>query len=276
MLNINSTITKGIAFATACMFGAATISCTVPDDPTTGQPRISVTTPAGDVQSMTGTWDEVVGPFTADLVTYVADGLATTDPAQLLQAARSVFNHPDGRVLIIVRDAHGSLSVSDKSSVASPFVISWTSDLDVIIVETPSGPAQIQLERVPVKDRARVVGSMAATTLALGETTFIHGLNADKVAPWVIAIGIVFGSWLACVTLGTAICGTSCALQCWWGGGSVASSSMNCGVNITWGTGTTAGGIGNCTCTCNPPPTPMPTPTPTATPTATPSAPPAP
>lgn len=253
MLDLKKSFSKAVAAVTACAFGVMSLNCTA-SDPTPEKMSVKVTAPDGASQVEVGDWEKIVAPLTVDLAAYEADGVKTVDPAALLTAQRSVFTSPEGGQLVIVRTADGGLVVDNTvSKIVSPFEISVSADLSEMTIVTPDGPGSIVLDGVPAADRARMMGTFAATTLSLADGRYVHGpLRADYAGPAApIIVGIVFGSWLLCVTGGVWICNSTCTDACKPNG--VQSATMNCGINITPGSGG-GGALGQCTCVCNPPP----------------------
>jgi hypothetical protein len=256
MLDLKRTSSKAVAAVTACAFGVMTINCTA-TEPAPDRIAVTVTAPDGTKHVEEGDWEKMVQPLTVDFAGYEADGVKTKDPAALLTAERAVFTSPQGGTLVIVRTHDDKLAVdSVLSSLDTPIEVSWSDDLSSMTIDTPDGPARVELAGVPEADRARMLASLAASALASDARYLYGGVSAEYAHPVVIIFGIVFASWTLCVTIGVWICSSNCASAC--GANGVLSSTMNCGVNITPGTG--GGALGTCTCNCNPPPPPPPRP----------------
>jgi hypothetical protein len=245
MLTLDKRFPRIVACVTTCTFGALSINCA--SETAEQTVAIKFTAPDGSDELLEGTRAQVIEPL-IDVAEYTADGVRTTDAAALLSARRSEFRSASGAILVIVRAPDGALVVSDdESTVSSLLRVWWSTDNWSLQIETPEGVGLVELDRIESADRTRVLGSLAATALAMGDTTLIYGERADFVAPIVIVVGIVFGSWLACITLGTAACALHAWLNCPHG---VKWSSMHCAVGQnpdgSWGS--------LCHFECNPPP----------------------
>jgi hypothetical protein len=247
MLMMSKKFSRVVACMTTCTFGALSINCS--SETAEETVMLKFTSPDGSTEVLEGTRAQVIEPL-IDLAQYTADGVRTTDAAALLSARRSEFHSPSGAILVLVTAPDGALIVSEQeSTVSSPYRVTWSADYLTLRIETPDGVGQVELEDVALADRPRVLGSLAASSLAMGDMTLIYGEKADFAAPIVIIVGIIFGSWLACITLGTGACAFHAWLNCQHG---VKWSSMNCGVggnpDGNWS------GVGSCSFECNPPP----------------------
>jgi hypothetical protein len=219
-----------------------TMMCVHCNNSGAGDALIRVTAPGKQAEQVKGGYDQVVGPLLADLPQFLADGTSTVDPAAILEATESIFAAASGTTLVLRREG-ASLRVAGSND--SPFEVSWSEDLSTMQVTTPDGLATIELVNVKAEDRHKAVARLALSVLSLGQQP-LETTDADPpyVAPIVIIVAIVFGTWVACVTLGTLACAAACAYKCSATG--VMRSSMNCTVPD-------ANNGYLCTCDCWPP-----------------------
>jgi hypothetical protein len=234
-----------VAAMTAAIFTAACIDAPPPDAeaPARADVELWVTAPQLAPQQHVMTHREAAATLLRDVASFDADGRATTDPAALLGARTAVVHGRAGDVTItggpdglrVAGGLAGAPAMHVRADVAA-------GRLDVI---ARGGVTSVEVVGVDGAARARALGTLALQLLVPGDPSVLHGDGAEygAVGVVVIVIGIVFASWVACVTLGSYLCGQACANTCANSGG-VKSYKMICGYS-------TEGIPSDCLCTCN-------------------------
>lgn len=243
-------------------FGAtAMVGCATTDDEPTGvdvaastAASLPVTVTAAGATQQADLKRSDIDSIEAALPPFRADGVLTTDSKRVLTANQITAIGPDGQLLRWTRSGNTLTSLDDSTR-----SLRWSLATGELEIVGAGGTSRMKVMGDPT-DITRVISAFVRIGTGDSSTSVAAALTGGEVV--VVVVVIAFSSWMACLTLGTAVCGMTAYLNCPSG---VDWFKMNCGVNIgsigsEEGMIGDMGSLGSCNYKCNEPPPPDPDP----------------
>ena len=188
------------------------------------------------------------------LPAFRADGALTSDSKRLLTANQIAAIGPDGQLLRWTRSGNTLTSLDDATR-----SMRWNLTTGELEIRGAGGSTRMKVMGDPT-DITRVISAIVRIGAGDSSTSVAAALTGGEVV--VVIVVVAFSSWMACLTLGTAVCGMTAYMNCPSG---VDWFKMNCGVNIgsigsEEGMVGDMGSLGSCNYKCTEPPPPNPDP----------------
>jgi hypothetical protein len=170
-----------------------------------------------DLVTVQGTFEELISPALTPFPPFLADGVESTDPVDVLSASRSVFQLANGGELVF-EQSDGILRVASARGTpeGSADAVAWNDDYRAWDISLPDGYAHVDVVgEIAADDRAHyfahsAIMLMGGTELAGWDD--VPGLAVPKVAVVVIIVAIAAASVLACMLFSD--CGGECREAC--------------------------------------------------------------